>query len=125
MCLKSCTKTFNCNKGLHLKLHTIYNLINTESYLFYISVRSDSACMQVIASKDALVREYHDELSAKNDNYVKVLQKQDEDTSALIEHMRQVCATNQCHSICSFHIETNTHGRSVLQNSVIPYVRVV
>ena len=64
--------------------------------------------MQVIASKDALVREYHDELSAKNDNYVKVLQKQDEDTSALIEHMRQVCVTNQCHFIFSCRIEINS-----------------
>ncbi len=46
--------------------------------------REYSDCMAVIASKDGIIREFHGQMKEKDDAYVKLLKKQQEDIATLI-----------------------------------------
>ena len=45
------------------------------------------ACAQILASKDSLIRQFQLELKAKDEEYVKMLKRQAEDVSVLLERM--------------------------------------
>eukprot|EP01116_Phalansterium_solitarium_P015930 TRINITY_DN3584_c0_g1_i1.p1 TRINITY_DN3584_c0_g1~~TRINITY_DN3584_c0_g1_i1.p1 ORF type:complete len:660 (-),score=312.37 TRINITY_DN3584_c0_g1_i1:391-2370(-) len=51
--------------------------------------KQKALCDEVIASKDALIREWHNEIKAKEDDYVKALSKQAEDIDDILAKMRQ------------------------------------
>jgi hypothetical protein len=47
--------------------------------------------MQVIASKDSILKEFHGQLKEKDDAYVKMLKQQQEDIATLLDRMHEVC----------------------------------
>ena len=53
-----------------------------------------SACMQVVASKDLVIKEFHAQLKDKDDAYVKLLKQQQEDIAVLLDRMHEVRAVS-------------------------------
>ena len=49
-----------------------------------------SACLQVVASKDLVIKEFHAQLKDKDDAYVKLLKQQQEDIALLLDRMHEV-----------------------------------